>query len=231
LDQQEKAEGAPAPEKGSKGIEQEPPAATPKPSPEEQALQERYLRLAAEFDNFRKRSDRDMSEFRKRASDHLLLQLLDVVDNLDRALEAPAPAEAAKLREGVAAIRAQLWHVLDREGVRPIEALGRRFDPFEMEAALRMPSADVPEGMVVREVQRGYKGRYHVLRHAKVIVSSGPAEEQPRCEPAAQAPKDAAEGVAQDPKEHEARGPSHGAEHHHQHQPDGHKHHKESNRE
>jgi molecular chaperone GrpE len=190
LSEQEKGEGAPAPETSERPGEQAPrtapspaspatpptapPASLPTPTPEEQALQDRYLRLAAEFDNLRKRSERDMAEYRKRAQDAILVSVLDVVDNLDRALEAPAPAEAAKLREGVAAIRAQLWHVLEREGVRPIEALGRRFDPFEMEAALRMPSPDVAEGGVVREIQRGYKGRHHVLRPSKVIVSSGP---------------------------------------------------------
>jgi len=182
LSEQQEGEGAPAPEgtAGTGGQEPRAPAAAtaagqpPRPTPEEQALQDRYLRLAAEFDNFRKRTERDMTEYRKRAQDTILVSVLDILDSLDRALEAPSPAEAAKLREGVAAIRAQLWQVLDREGVRPIEALGRRFDPFEMEASLRMSSADVPEGGVVREIQRGYKGRYHVLRPSKVIVSSGP---------------------------------------------------------
>ena len=185
MSEQQEGEGAPAPEgtAGTGGQEPRAPAAVtpagqpPRPTPEEQALQDRYLRLAAEFDNFRKRTDRDMAEYRKRAQDSIILSVLDVVDSLDRALEAPAPAEAAKMREGVAAIRAQLWQVLEREGVRPVEALGKRFDPFEMEAALRTPSADVPEGCVALEIQRGYKGRHHVLRPAKVVVSSGPPPE------------------------------------------------------
>lgn len=197
MPEQEKGEGPPAPEKAQGPGEQAanetavtaPPAPPRTPTSEEQALQERYLRLAAEFDNFRKRSERDMAEFRKRAQDAILVSVLDVVDSLDRALEAPAQADAARLREGVAAIRSQLWHVLEREGVRPIEAVGRRFDPFEMEAALRMPSADVPEGGVLQEIQRGYRGRQHVLRPSKVIVSSGPppATEAP-AGPAPEAP-------------------------------------------
>ena len=197
MSEQEKGEGAPAPEDAGGPDGQTartapataPPASSPTPTPAEQALQDRYLRLAAEFDNFRKRTERDMGEYRKRAQDAILVSVLDVLDSLDRALEAPSSAEAAKLREGVAAIRAQLWQVLEREGVRPIEALGRRFDPFEMEAALRMSSTDVPEGGVVREIQRGYRGRHHVLRPSKVIVSSGPP---PACagpgEPARDAP-------------------------------------------
>jgi hypothetical protein len=150
-----------------------------------------------------------MGEYRKRAQDSVLVSVLDVVDSLDRALEAPAPAEAAKLREGVAAIRAQLWQVLEREGVRPIEALGRRFDPFEMEAALRMASTDVPEGGVVREIQRGYKGRYHVLRPSKVIVSSG-------LPPARAGPEEPARDVPSSAKGHESQ-PSHQS--HHPHRP------------
>ena len=222
MSEQEEGEGAPAPEASERPGEQAPqttpsqappaapPASPPTPTPEEQALKERYLRLAAEFDNFRKRSERDMAEYRKRAQDAILVSVLDVMDNLDRALEAPAPAEAATLREGVAAIRAQLWHVLDREGVRPIEALGRRFDPFEMEAALRMPSPDVTEGGVVREVQRGYRGRHHVLRPSKVIVSSGPP---PSGEAAPEPAREASAG-AQKEQPHQPHQSHHPQKHH-----------------
>lgn len=239
--EQEKGEGAPAPETSERPGEQAPrtapspaspaqppaapPASPPTPTPEEQALKDRYLRLAAEFDNFRKRSERDMAEYRKRAQDAILVSVLDVVDNLDRALEAPAPAEAAKLREGVAAIRAQLWHVLDREGVRPIEALGRRFDPFEMEAALRMPSPDVTEGGVVREVQRGYRGRHHVLRPSKVIVSSGP----PPAGEAAPEPAREASAGAQKERPHPSHQPHQSDQSHQPHHPQ--KHHGEDKKE
>jgi len=234
LSEQEDGEGAPAPGKAEGSDEQTPsaapattpptssPASPPTPTPEEQALQDRYLRLAAEFDNFRKRSERDMAEYRKRAQDAILVSVLDVVDNLDRALEAPAPAEAARLREGVAAIRAQLWHVLEREGVRPIEALGRRFDPFEMEAALRMPSPDVPEGGVVREVLRGYRGRHHVLRPSKVIVSSGPP---PAGEDAAEPAHEASAG-AQKEQPHPSHQPHQSHQSHHSQ-----KHHSEDKKE
>jgi molecular chaperone GrpE len=140
-----------------------------------EAQQDRYVRLAAEFDNFRKRTERDLVEHRRRAADSVLLPLLEVVDNLDRALAASASEGDASLRSGLAAIRAQLGTLLDREGACAIEAEGRQFDPFEMEAVMRMPSDAAPEGMVVRELQRGYRGRSGVLRTAKVIVSAGPA--------------------------------------------------------
>jgi molecular chaperone GrpE len=136
-------------------------------------LQERYLRLVAEFDNFRKRTEREMTEFKRRAADDVLLALLEVVDNLDRALETSSGGEPSDLREGVNAIRAQMGAILQREGIEPIEACGQAFDPFEMEAVMRMPSDEAAEGEVVRELQKGYRGRGYVLRPSKVIVSAG----------------------------------------------------------
>jgi hypothetical protein len=94
--------------------------------------------------------------------------------------------------------------------VRPIEALGRRFDPFEMEAALRMPSPDVTEGGVVREVQRGYRGRHHVLRPSKVIVSSGPP---PSGEAAPEPAREASAG-AQKEQPHQPHQSHHPQKHH-----------------
>lgn len=135
---------------------------------------ERYLRLAAEFDNFRKRTERDMTEWRRRAKDDLLLSMLDVLDNLDRALESASDSDPGDLLEGLKAIRVQMAGVLSREGFEPIESVGRPFDPFEMEAVMRMPSEEVEEGGVVRELLKGYKGQGYILRHSKVIVSSGP---------------------------------------------------------
>jgi len=152
------------------------------PTPEEMLEQERqrYLRLAAEFDNYRKRTERDMAEFRRRAANEVLLSMLDVLDNLDRALEASEGCEPDDLVTGLHAIRNQMMGILERASIVPIEAEGREFDPFEMEAVMRMPSDKVPEGGVVTELQKGYKAPDHVLRHSKVIVSSGP--ERPECE-------------------------------------------------
>jgi molecular chaperone GrpE len=137
---------------------------------------DRYLRLAAEFDNLRKRTERDMVEFKRRAADDVLLSLLEVVDNLDRALETSEGCTAEELYEGLKAIRSQMGGILSREGVEPIEATGKTFDPYEMEAVMRMPSADVADGDVVQVLQCGYRGLGYVLRPSKVIVSSGPPE-------------------------------------------------------
>ena len=141
-----------------------------------EADRERYLRLAAEFDNFRKRTEREMAEFKKRAADDILLALLEVVDNLDRALETAGSCDPADLVKGLGAIRSQMGAILSREGIEPIGAVGKTFDPFEMEAVMRMPSPEIGEGNVVRELCQGYRGQGYVLRPSKVIVSSGPPE-------------------------------------------------------
>lgn len=150
---------------------EEGPQGTGDETPQEE--RDRYLRLVAEFDNYRKRTERDMVEFKRRAADHVLLALLEVIDNLDRALE----AEDDSSSEGLSAIRRQMDAILQREGIEAIDAVGRPFDPFEMEAVMRMPSDDAGEGDVLRELQRGYRGNGYVLRPSKVIVSAGPPQE------------------------------------------------------
>jgi len=137
---------------------------------------DRYLRLAAEFDNFRKRTERDVADFRKRATDNVLLSVLDVIDNLDRALETTGTCSMDDLVTGLEAIRNLMGTLLEREAVGPIDALGLEFDPYCMEAVMRTPSPDVKEGVVITELQRGYKGPNHVLRPSRVVVSSGPKE-------------------------------------------------------
>ncbi|NIS14279.1 MAG: nucleotide exchange factor GrpE [Thermoplasmata archaeon] len=157
---------------GSSPVEEAPV----EPTLEELLEQERdrYLRLAAEFDNYRKRTERDMAEFKRRAGDSLLLSVLDVVDNLDRALETSDTCSIEDLVAGLRAIRSQIGTLLDREAVSPIEAMGKEFDPFLMEAVMRVPSDEVDEGHVVSELQRGYRAPERVLRPSKVVVSSGP---------------------------------------------------------
>jgi len=154
-------------------VEVEP---TPEPNPEELLKGERdkYLRLAAEFDNYRKRTERDMAEFKRRAADNMLLAMLDVVDNLDRALETSDGCTVDELATGLRAIRNQMGIMLERESVEPIDVVGLKFDPYFMEAVMRMPSDEVGEGHVVTELQRGYKSSTYVLRPSKVVVSSGP---------------------------------------------------------
>jgi molecular chaperone GrpE len=144
----------------------------------EQATRERdeYLdalqRLKAEFENYRKRVQRDQAEFVTLASERLLKQLLPVLDDLERALEAAAEHEEAKLEEGVRLVHRSLADALAKEGLVEVETDGS-FDPHTQEALLAQPS-DADEGTVIQVLQKGYKLGDRVLRPARVVVSQGP---------------------------------------------------------
>src|SRR5690242_18033991 len=128
-------------------------------------------RLKAEFENYRKRVSRDQADFVTRASERLVKQLLPVLDDLERALEAAAEHEEAKLEEGVRLVHRNLAALLEREGVAEIETNGR-FDPHVHEALLSQPS-EQEEGSVIDVVQKGYKLGDRVIRPARVVVSGG----------------------------------------------------------
>ena len=132
-------------------------------------------RLAAEFDNYRKRATREQESVLSRAAERVVKELLPVLDDLERALEAADQHEEAKLEEGVRLIHRQLLAVLDREGLQEIETDGR-FDPHVHEALLAQP-ADAEEGTVLQVVQKGYRLGDRVLRPARVVVA-GPPNEQ-----------------------------------------------------
>jgi molecular chaperone GrpE len=117
-----------------------------------------------------------MAEFKRRAADDLLLSLLEVVDNLDRALANCSDGEHNDLLGGLRAIRNQMGNILERECIVAIDATGTEFDPFFMEAVMRVPSDEVEEGHVVSELQKGYRTPTYVLRPSKVVVSAGPKD-------------------------------------------------------
>lgn len=130
-------------------------------------------RLAAEFDNYKKRVAREHAEMRERANERLLADLLPVYDDLERALEAFGDGrEGDAIADGVALVQRSLWGVLEREGVSVIDPVGEAFDPHRHEALLSQPS-DQPEGTVLEVVQRGYGLGDRVLRPARVIVAGG----------------------------------------------------------
>ncbi len=128
-------------------------------------------RLAAEFSNYRKRAEADRSEVVKYAKESLIRRLLDVLDNFDRALET-APRELARFSwvDGIWLVERQLRGILEAEGLRPIEALGKSFDPYEHEAVMHEES-DQPDGTVIGELQKGYKLHDRVIRPALVKVA------------------------------------------------------------
>ncbi|HWG91516.1 MAG TPA: nucleotide exchange factor GrpE [Candidatus Thermoplasmatota archaeon] len=137
-------------------------------------MKERLLRMQADFDNTRKRLRREQEESRKFAAESLIKNLLDVLANFDRAT-ADTSASAESLREGLTLIARQFRGVLEKEGVSPIEAVGKPFDPAVHEAILREPTADQAEGTVVREFERGYTLHGKVIRPAKVSVAAPPS--------------------------------------------------------
>lgn len=147
-------------------------------------LRERHLRLRADFENYRKRAERERNERVRRGVGEALVELLPVADNLERALAAQSGLE--DLRRGVEMIARQLADVLARQGVEPIEALGRPFDPQLHEAVAREESDEVEEPTVVGELQRGFLHGDRLLRPALVRVAM-PATATP---PAADADED-----------------------------------------
>ena len=142
----------------------------------EEVAQERYeqlIRLQADFENFRRRMDRERDELQGRMAERLLGDLLPVFDNLERAVRfMPNEGEAKAWRVGVEMTMNGFMEALSRLGVKPIEAVGQTFDPRFHEAVQRVESTE-PEGTVVEELQRGFVWNDHVLRASLVKVSSG----------------------------------------------------------
>ena len=128
-------------------------------------------RLKAEFDNYRKRVARDQQELAARAHERLVKELVPVLDDLERALEAASEHQEAKLEEGVRLVHRSLAGLLAREGLAEVPTEGR-FDPHSQEALLSQPSEE-EEGTVIQVLQKGYKLGDRVLRPARVIVSQG----------------------------------------------------------
>jgi molecular chaperone GrpE len=138
------------------------------------SCQDRNLRLQAEFENYRKRQQRDREELNRQAKERILAELPGIVDNLERALRHAGAAGAAPetLAQGVELVGKQLHEVLTRFGVEPICALGTVFDPRLHEAMARVEtSGDPPDGTVIEEYRRGYLLDGKVLRPALVAVA------------------------------------------------------------
>ena len=127
-------------------------------------------RLAAEFENYRKRVAREQQALSTRAAERLVKELLPIVDDLERALEAAEEHEEAKLEEGVRLVHRQLASALEREGLAEIETSGT-FDPHVHEALLAQPS-EADEGSVIEVLQKGYRLGDRVLRPARVVVAA-----------------------------------------------------------
>jgi len=143
---------------------------------EHETLQSQYMRIAADFDNFRKRQSRDQDDIRQQLVCSTLSEILPVVDNFERARQQlnPEGEEAQALHRSYQGLYKQLVDVLKQQGVARMEVVGQLFDPTLHEAVLREESTEQPEDVVIEELQRGYHLNGKVLRHALVKVSMGP---------------------------------------------------------
>ena len=141
-----------------------------------ETLKDRHLRLQADFDNFRKRTQRERSELQVRATEDLAAELLPVLDNFELGLRTSATLHAAPaVRDGFQMVFDQLQAVLRKVGVIPFEASGP-FDPHLHEAVTHAPSAEHPADTIVTQLRRGYRLGDKLLRPAQVVVSSGPPD-------------------------------------------------------
>ncbi|MAV10051.1 MAG: nucleotide exchange factor GrpE [Synechococcus sp. MED850] len=148
---------------------------------EHETLQSQYMRIAADFDNFRKRQSRDQDDLRQQLVCSTLTDILPVVDNFERARQQlnPEGEEAQALHRSYQGLYKQLVEVLKQQGVARMEVVGQDFDPNLHEAVLREESQEHPEDVVIEELQRGYHLNGRVLRHAMVKVSMGPGPSSP----------------------------------------------------
>jgi len=156
----------------------EPRAQAVKPSGNESAekklaeLNEKYVRLLAEYDNYRKRTAREIENLMKWASEKLIVELLPILDNLDRATEHRNDKTTyEEYVKGITLIEDQFRAVLARAGLEPIEVIGKPFDPNIHDAIMQIESDEYESGIISAEAEKGYILGGKVIRHSKVVVS------------------------------------------------------------
>jgi molecular chaperone GrpE len=149
--------------------------AAPAAVPVADDFRDRYLRTLADFENFRKRSEREKNDFQRYALAGLIRDLLPVLDNFDRGLD--HAEEGDEFHKGMALIYKQLFDVLQRHGLKPITESGVRFDPNIHEGVVRVEDASVPSHTVVEVMQKGYFLHDRLIRPAMVKVAVGGPEE------------------------------------------------------
>lgn len=146
---------------------------------EKQELLDTLLRRQADFDNYRKRTEREKQHERQRGIESLIQHLLPVLDDFERALAAHSDPAYEEYRKGVQLIERRLWGILEKQGLRRIESVGRQFDPHLHHAIEQAETSEHPEGMITSELQAGYKLHDKVLRPAMVRVAKRPGVKQP----------------------------------------------------
>jgi len=135
--------------------------------------EDRYLRLVADFDNYKKRNARLYENIVQSAKENVIIPILDVVDNYERALISSDNSNFDTFRKGTELIYQQLQDLLRKEGIEQIKAVGEPFNPNLHEAVMQVESDEYDEGIIVQEMLRGYKLNDKVIRFSKVTVSKG----------------------------------------------------------
>jgi molecular chaperone GrpE len=174
LPQPGEAETAPdGAEKAEPAVEQDP---LEQAKAEQAKLKDQLLRTLADFDNFRKRSRRELVEAERRGRDDLLKEFLPVFDNLDRAsAHAETATDTKALAEGIGLVMRQFADTLNKVGIERIAAVGKPFDPAVHEAVQQMETSDFEPGTIAAEVQAGYRNTEKLIRPALVVVAKAKA--------------------------------------------------------
>ncbi|MBW2219114.1 MAG: nucleotide exchange factor GrpE [Deltaproteobacteria bacterium] len=148
---------------------------------EAKEVHDRFLRLSAEFDNYKKRVTRETKKKKKFSNETLVREILPVIDNLERAIESSGTDPEAKngLVEGVDMTLKEMLKVFHKFNVKPIESIGESFDPSFHQAVMQEETEDHPENIVIKELQKGYIMHDRLVRPAMVIVSSAKPEDEP----------------------------------------------------
>jgi molecular chaperone GrpE len=150
---------------------------------EDESLRDQFVRLQADFANFRNRTQRERLELYQRANEDLLLELLPVLDHYEMGLQTAEQQETdPAVLDGFKLVYDQFNNVLDKFNLKPIDAVGELFDPHKHEALTHMPSDEYPAEVCSNQVRRGYMFGDKLLRAAQVVVSSGPAESEENAE-------------------------------------------------
>jgi molecular chaperone GrpE len=143
-------------------------------------LRDRMLRIAAEFENWKKRSRKEQTDAESKARESVLRDMLEVMDNLERATAATGGAtDLQSVQQGIALVLRLFGQKLERYDIKPVEAKGKPFDPRLHEAISQVPSAEVAPGTVISELQKGYKLGDRLLRPAAVVVATVPPAPAP----------------------------------------------------
>ncbi len=175
-DSEETVAAAPAPDPNATPAMDEQssePDAISKLQAEKQELTNTLLRRQADFDNFKKRVEKERSQERHRGAEALIEQLIGVLDGFDRALSGSHDPAFAEYKKGFELIRGQIWNTLSKAGLQRIDAVGKEFDPNLHHAIEKVETADHAEGIVVDEMAPGYLFHGRVLRPAMVRIATG----------------------------------------------------------